>query len=625
MRNVRKVLLLVSILATAAVVFFFTFHPVMDPDTWFHLQLGEWILQNNALPTTDPFSYTAGDTPYVPSGWLTALLVIFADMIYPESSLGPIMMVTLAVTLAAGMVLWRGWREHTLPLTALLMLAGLTLAATRFSPRPDIWSFAGLTALLWILSRSWSVPGADHTVDTLVDETARHHKNKTQVPLALPGPAPSPRLLWLLVPLIALWANLHAGVLIALPFLFTYAIWLVVRHIRSRQEEVSDQKPAPDNSWLLALLPVVVAGFAWLANPYGWGLVRLAQRIAQMPDVTWVIEWMPFYWTQFALPWPTRAAYYIVAGLAIGLIAIRWRAFHPLEILWIAVLIILAFMQRRHVGLMGFGVPMLLSRHLVFGQAPNRDTAGADWKCVALIAAALALCAVQVKGANGTGSGWPKFGRNCAKLPCFTADFLKMHTPPQPIFNSYNLGGYLLHIVYPETKVYIDGRLDTYPPEVWEDMLALEENRLSIDDFVAKYGVKTFVLTVKESFGDSMHLASRLAARPDYVLVHLDDVAAVLVHKDDATADYLDKLGYPNLAPWDLDRMAALTADPATQEQVVVQVGRLLQQSPGSAAVHSLAAVVAKATGNQKVEQQQLRAANMIQPDNKLLQEARNR
>ena len=34
--------------------------PVLDPDIWWHLRTGQWVVQHGCVPTTDPFS-TFGD------------------------------------------------------------------------------------------------------------------------------------------------------------------------------------------------------------------------------------------------------------------------------------------------------------------------------------------------------------------------------------------------------------------------------------------------------------------------------------------------------------------------------------------------------------------------------------
>src|SRR5690606_23786387 len=122
-RGVRGII----IAAVAAFAFFATFRPIFDPDAWFHLKLGEWILATGSFPRVDPFSYTAGDTPYVPSGWLTAVIMALAEKIYPESSLGPILMVTIAAGLAIALVLKRAWYVGSVAMTSLVLLPGLVL------------------------------------------------------------------------------------------------------------------------------------------------------------------------------------------------------------------------------------------------------------------------------------------------------------------------------------------------------------------------------------------------------------------------------------------------------------------------------------------------------------------
>src|SRR5438067_7590705 len=45
-----------------------------DPDTFWHIGVGNWILQNHRFPTVDPFSHTAFGKPWFAADWLSDLV-----------------------------------------------------------------------------------------------------------------------------------------------------------------------------------------------------------------------------------------------------------------------------------------------------------------------------------------------------------------------------------------------------------------------------------------------------------------------------------------------------------------------------------------------------------------------
>ena len=72
----------------------------VDSDTWWHLRAGQWIIEQRAVPQTDPFSYTRLGQPWEYPGWLVEV-----PMIWIYQALGPgglnlwtAVMVTLAFT-----------------------------------------------------------------------------------------------------------------------------------------------------------------------------------------------------------------------------------------------------------------------------------------------------------------------------------------------------------------------------------------------------------------------------------------------------------------------------------------------------------------------------------------------
>src|SRR5512146_455699 len=43
---------------------------IEDPDIWWHVKVGDWIIQNNAVPHVGIFSRTAATRPWVAYSWL---------------------------------------------------------------------------------------------------------------------------------------------------------------------------------------------------------------------------------------------------------------------------------------------------------------------------------------------------------------------------------------------------------------------------------------------------------------------------------------------------------------------------------------------------------------------------
>src|SRR5919197_4765573 len=42
--------------------------PVLDPDIWWHLRVGQWVVEHGTVPQTDPFSQAG--RPWVAYSWL---------------------------------------------------------------------------------------------------------------------------------------------------------------------------------------------------------------------------------------------------------------------------------------------------------------------------------------------------------------------------------------------------------------------------------------------------------------------------------------------------------------------------------------------------------------------------
>ncbi|MGB0039368.1 MAG: hypothetical protein WBQ00_10745, partial [Terriglobales bacterium] len=59
----------------AGILFFgllaMTARTATDPDLWWHLRTGQWIVETGHVPHTDSFSFTRGGMPWVSHEWLS--------------------------------------------------------------------------------------------------------------------------------------------------------------------------------------------------------------------------------------------------------------------------------------------------------------------------------------------------------------------------------------------------------------------------------------------------------------------------------------------------------------------------------------------------------------------------
>src|SRR5258706_2759317 len=48
-----------------------TARPATDPDLWWHLRTGQWIMEAGHIPHSDSFSFTRAGSPWVSHEWLS--------------------------------------------------------------------------------------------------------------------------------------------------------------------------------------------------------------------------------------------------------------------------------------------------------------------------------------------------------------------------------------------------------------------------------------------------------------------------------------------------------------------------------------------------------------------------
>ena len=289
---------------------------VKDPDIWWHLRTGEWILAHHAVPRIDPFSGPLAGRPWLAYSWLYELVAVklfhwlgLVGIVAYSSGM------VLAITVAMFHLVRRLQRDFSL--VVLLTFAAVFSMGRLYTPRP--WLF---TVLLFILE-----------LDILMQ--ARRTGRVRE-------------LLWL--PLIfALWANVHIQFIDGLMVLgLAWAETLAARWGLGTETRV---RPA----WMgLALAASVLAT---LANPFGWRIYGVAYELATQAGALNKVSELQ------AIPFRSLPDFLILLLALASAAALAWqRRFALFETALLGFAAVLAFRSQRDVWVMAaVGVVILAS------------------------------------------------------------------------------------------------------------------------------------------------------------------------------------------------------------------------------------------------------------------------
>ena len=94
-------------IAFAAILLFgllaMTARPAADPDLWWHLRTGQWIVETGHVPHSDPFSFTRAGHAWVSHEWLSE--VVFYEL-WKHAGAAALIVFSAIITTAGFMLLY---------------------------------------------------------------------------------------------------------------------------------------------------------------------------------------------------------------------------------------------------------------------------------------------------------------------------------------------------------------------------------------------------------------------------------------------------------------------------------------------------------------------------------------
>ncbi|MGH7915086.1 MAG: hypothetical protein ACREPW_10625, partial [Candidatus Binataceae bacterium] len=273
--------------------------------------------------------------------------------------------------------------------------------------------------------------------------------------------------LWLTIPLMALWANLHGGFFVGIA---TLALYSIVTGLHDLAAGAGWQRGVK-----LSLLTVAAAA-ATLINPYGIGMWATVAHALRNPYTRNVVnDWQPLWWAMRA-QWhsaPSGVVLYLavigmVAALAVALVTTPHAGDLPLVAV-AAMMALAAFLSVRNMALAAMAIRGPLARHLTMmrGRRAGAGRPIAPWRPVSHFAMLAVACVMA--GSGGL------FSRRLATdraYPSAVLAFMNARDLHGNVLCEFGLGEYLIWHAAPADKIFIDGRYDTvYPFKVIRDYI----------------------------------------------------------------------------------------------------------------------------------------------------------
>ena len=160
-----------------------------DSDTFWQIAVGQWILDHHAMPRVDIYSFTKAGEPWMSSSWLAQ--VLYAASYNLAGWTGPVVLAASCIAATFALLTHILGRRIPAAYAVIVAIMALMLCKGHFLARPHV--------LVLPVMLAWAYG--------LMSASER-------------GEAPSP---WLL-PLIALWANLHGGFVFGLVLTGAFAL-----------------------------------------------------------------------------------------------------------------------------------------------------------------------------------------------------------------------------------------------------------------------------------------------------------------------------------------------------------------------------------------------------------------
>lgn len=505
-------LLALKIAAAAAILLWYGFFAAQKidlsvADLGRHLKNGELLLESgrrSAVLRTNFYSYTETNFPFVNHHWLSGVAFFLIRNI---SGFGGLSVFALAAALATlGLMLWIAAKEAGMKITALVAIPLVPLIAERTEIRPELFTYLLSALFFWMLWR-W-----------------RAREIGTRWLLALPA-------------LTVFWVNLHIGFLFGLFFIGSFLL-----------EALLQKRPSDARALARALL---LSAAATLANPAFWRgaaypffiFQNYGYRIVENQNV-WFLERLGVIHDPNFLLFKIVLAAFVLSFAALA--AANRRKISPAYLAIGAAFGTLAALAIRNFTPFGFAALPILAANIRHALAQRQWLERPAANAALAAALALSVLGTMALERNTIVQKSERFGFGLMPDETLAADFFRREGLRGPVFNNYDIGGYLIHYLFPGERVFVDNRPEAYPASFFDDeYIPIQQNESAWERAAARYGFNAIFFSHRDYTPWGQQFLAARIADPLWAPVYADRYSIIFLKRNRENQSAISRFEVP--------------------------------------------------------------------------------
>lgn len=455
-----------------------------DQDLGRHLLTGKIITQSFHVPAINLFSYTYPTFPFINHHWLSE--VVFYNLTTITGTSGLFLLSLFLIITAWGLVAHRALRKAHPLIFLLLSTIYLRILFERTDIRPELFSFLFLATTVTILYR---------------------YKEKFT------------KLIFLLIPLELLWVNMHIyfpiGILVTLLF-------LIDNLVTSRKNLFNPQTK-------ILVVIFIFMGLTTLLNPHGLSGATYPFRVFENYGYSIEENQNPFFLLSLGFSKPSLLYLELAVGIVLVAFLGAFKKTRLIDWLLFVVFTAVAFNAVRNFPLFVFAtfIPAIKSLSELFLTSLKLLT---PQKRLVIIRLAYFLVLIFILWQGRTVLTLHPLGFGFTENVKAALTFFEKEELHGPIFNNFDIGSYIEYRLYPDEKVFIDGRPEAYPASFIQDTYRKMQTDPSLFAKVSKkYTFNTIVFAHTDQTPWAEVFLRSIVHNPEWMTVYLDPTMIILV------------------------------------------------------------------------------------------------